>query len=171
MKNLLPFLLCITLLWCISGCRAPAEVEEVSEDAPADLSLSDEDIAAINALGPEFVKIVTEGLFDLDSLLELFTDDMVMIGPEIPAMEGKEAYRAWIEPLNVKMTEASFDFRDVGGSGDVAYVYMNYDESYTMEGQDAPIEDTGNVLAILQRQPDGSWLFSHWMWAPDKPLD
>ncbi len=58
------------------------------------------------------------------------------------------------------MSETSFDFRGVGGSGDMAYVYMNYDETYTVEGREDPIKDTGNVLAILQRQPDGSWLFS-----------
>ena len=164
-------MICFSLLWFILGCRPPADLAEVVEEAPVDLSLSDEDIRAINSLGPEFIKVVTGDSFNFDNLLDMFTDDMVMIGPEIPAMEGKAAYRAWIEPLNVRMSEASFDFRDVGGSGDMAYVYMNYDETYTVEGREDPIKDTGNVLAILQRQPDGSWLFSHWMWTPNKPLD
>ena len=168
MKKLLLLLFCVPLLWLISGCRPPAEVAEAP---PVDLSLSEEDIAAINALGPEFIGIVTGDSFDFDRLMGLFTDDMVMIGPEIPAMEGKEAYLAWIEPLNVKMTEAAFDFRDIGGSGDVAYVYMNYAEKYTVEGIADPVDDNGNVLAILKRQPDGAWLFSHWVWAPDRPLD
>ncbi len=59
------------------------------EEAPVDLSLSDEDIRAINSLGPEFIKVVVGDSFNFDNLLDMFTDDMVMIGPEIPAMEGK----------------------------------------------------------------------------------
>jgi ketosteroid isomerase-like protein len=168
MKKLFLIFFSVFLGCVFTGCREPAEV---AEEIPVDLSLSAEDVAAINKLGPEFSNMVTGEAFSLDSLLEFFTDDMVMIGPEMPAMEGKAAYREWIEPLGVKMSEASFDFREVGGSGDTAYVYMNYTEKYTLNGIAEPVDDTGNVLAILQKQPDGTWLFSHWMWAPEKPLD
>lgn len=171
MKKLLLLPFSVFLLCIVPGCRPSAEMVEVAEEARVDLSLSDEDIDAINALGPAFIKLILGEQFNINDLLELFADDMVMIGPEMPAMEGKTAYREWIEPLGVKMTEASFDFREVGGSGDMAYVYMKYAEKYTLEGVEVPVDDSGHVLAILKKQPNGDWLFSHWMWAPDKPLD
>lgn len=166
MRKLFLILFCVFLLGLISGCRPPAEVAEV---APVDLSLTDEDIAAINAFGSSLTAALLTDPFDIDGFLELFTEDMAIMPPNMPAMEGKSTYRQWLEPLGLTTTEVSMEIRDIGGSGDIAYLYINYDETFIFQGLDKPVEDTGSALGVLKRQPDGFWLLSHWMWNSNKP--
>ena len=68
-------------------------------------------------------------------------------------------------PLKESLVSAT----EIDGRGDLAYFRATY--RLTMSFGDAePVTDVGKWLAILRKQPDGSWLYSAWIWNSDLPL-
>ena len=107
---------------------------------------------------------------DWDAFLDLFIDDLVVMPPNSPAIKGRAAFREFIITAGFTMTEAKFDFAEIEGSGDVAYATASYTETYTLPGEDQPIDDQGKILAVLRRQGEGGWRLTHWIWNTDLPL-
>jgi len=130
--------------------------------------LSDEDMAAIRTLAPAMDQIALAN--DFDALAALFTEDCVVMGPNAAALEGRSDFRAMIESAGFEFSAYVTEFLDVYGHGDVAYVRGTYSETYTVQGVEEPISDTGKLLTVVRKQADGSWLFSVWMWSSDLPL-
>lgn len=155
----LAFGICMTF-----GCQQGEQVAEEVGVAP----LSDADIAAIKALGPAIDEAGLAGNWDAFS--EMFAEDMVMMPPNMPAIKGRSAWMAWIDSMGVKMIESSYEFHEIAGYGDMAYATATYTETFSTAGVEEPIHDEGKILTILRKQPDGSWLFSRWMWASNLPL-
>ena len=164
MKNLLKALPLVFLLCFTFSCQ---QGEEVAEE-PGVKALSDEDVAAIKALGPAFNKIALAG--DWDAFFAMLTEDFIMMPPNIPTMKGRAAYEAWFNSMDVKMTEVNYEIHEIDGYGDLAYATATYTETFSIAGVEEPIYDEGKILTILRKQPNGSWLFSRWMWASDLPL-
>jgi len=125
-------------------------------------------MAAITALAPAMDGAALAN--DIDDLTALFTEDCVVIGPNAAPIRGRSDFRAMVESGGFAFSEYSTEFLEVYGRGDVAYVRATYSETYTMQGVTEPISDTGNVLTVLRKQTDGSWLFSRWMWTSDRPV-
>ena len=155
----LVFLLCLTF-----GCQKSEEVAEEVGVKP----LSDEDVAAIKALGNAIDELGLAG--DWDAFVNMFTDDLLMMPPNAPAIKGRSTYLTWIKSMSITMTESNFEFNEINGYGDLAYATATYTETFSIAGVEEPIYDEGKILTILRKQPDGSWLFSRWMWASDLPL-
>jgi ketosteroid isomerase-like protein len=61
-------------------------------------------------------------------------------------------------------------YPEVDGYGDIAYARGTYDETFTMGGSEEMEADVGKILAILRKQPDGSWLITRWITNSDLPL-
>jgi len=157
----LVFLLCFTFS-CQKG-------EEAAEEAVAGVAaLSDEDVAAIKALGPALDEAALAG--DWDAVVALFTEDGEWMGPNGPTIQGHSAMTEWIESTVMTVTEHKIEFVEVDGYGDMAYAKGTYVETYSVESVEEPIKDEGKVLTILRKQSDGSWLFAIWMWNSDLPL-
>jgi uncharacterized protein (TIGR02246 family) len=135
---------------------------------PQDGPLSDDDMTAIGALAPAMDEIALAS--DFDALVALFAEDCVVMGPNAAATEGRSNFRAMIESGGFQFSEYVTEFLDVYGYGDVAYVRGTYSETYTMQGVAEPLSDTGKLLTVVRKQPDGSWRFSVWMWSSDLPL-
>jgi uncharacterized protein (TIGR02246 family) len=154
----------MVFLFCFSmTCQQAEDVAKEVTVAP----LSDEDVEAIKALGPAFNKIALAG--DWDAFFQMLTEDFVMMPPNIPTMKGRAAYEAWFRSMDVKMTEVNYEIHEIDGYGDLAYATATYKETFSIAGVEGPIYDEGKILTILRKQPDGSWLFSRWMWASDLP--
>ena len=134
---------------------------------PAMMELTEEDVAAIKSIGPAIDQAALGG--DWDALVALFGDDALMLQPNGPAYPVTEL-RDMIESSGMTVMEHSLEFVDVEGQSDIAYGRAIYSESFTVEGVAEPIEDSGKILSVLCRQPDGSWLISRWMWNSDLPL-
>ena len=96
--------------------------------------------------------------------------DLVMMPPNMPAIEGSAAYKNFLLSTNIKMTESNYEFHEIFGNGDLAYATATYAETFSVGGSEEPIYDEGKILTILRKQPDGSWVFSRWMWTPDLPI-
>ena len=155
----LVFLLCFTF-----GCQ---KAEEVA-DEPGAKALSDEDIAAIKAIGPAMDKAALAG--DFDAAMALFTEDVLMMAPNSPTIQGRSTWLEMIKPLGITSKVHVLEFVEVDGYGDIAYARGNWVEEYSMEGVEEPYKDEGKVLGILRKQSDGSWLIAVWCWNSDLPL-
>lgn len=67
------------------------------------------------------------------------------------------------------MTDFAGTIQEIDGRGDVAYLRTTWSHTVTMEGVPEPASEAGKQLIILKRQPDGSWLATHWIWNSDGP--
>ena len=134
---------------------------------PAATELTEADIAAIKSVGRAIDQAALAN--DWNALVAVFTDDALMLQPNGPAYPVTEL-RGMIESSGMKVMEHSLEFVEVGGQGDIAYGRAIYSETATAEGMTEPMEDSGKILSVLRRQPDGSWLISLWMWNSDLPL-
>ena len=137
---------------------------------PAAAPLSEEDVAAIKALGPA----LDEAAFanDVDGILSLFTDDAVFMPPNAPVVSGRAEYAPWIEAAlsSMSISVHSIELTDVEGAGDFAVAWGVFSEEFTLEGAEEPFVDQGKILFLLRRQEDGSWRFTREIWNSDLPL-
>ncbi len=165
MKRLFYIIPMVFLLCFAFGCQKQAE--EVAEE-PRVEPLSDEDVAAIKALGPAIDEMGIAG--DWDAFTKLFAENLIMMVPNMPAIKGNSAYRDFLISMNVKMTKSNYEIQEIFGYGDLAYATATYTETFSLGDSEESIYDEGKILTILRKQPDGSWLFSRWMWASNLPL-
>jgi ketosteroid isomerase-like protein len=140
----------------ITGCQAGV--------AP----LSQEDADAIWAVGSAIDEAVLAG--DWDAVGAMFSVDALIMSPNMPSMQGRAALLEFVESVGFAMTRHRIEFPDIGGYGDIAYARGTYDEAFTMGGAEELMEDEGKILAILRKQPDDSWLITHWITNSDLPL-
>lgn len=156
-RNALLVLAAIALIG--TACQPPSQ--EISP-------LTEADVAAIKSLGPSIDRTALEG--DWDALFALMTEDVLWIVPNSPVIQGRAACKAWVESLGLTITEHKIEFLEIDGYGDIAYARGTYTETITVNGNAEPIEDAGNVLAIVRKQSDGSWLIAIWIGNSDRPL-
>ena len=164
MKKLLMIIPLVILLCFAFGCQ---QGEEVAEEAGV-VGLTEEDLAAIKALGPALDEAALAG--DWDAIVAMFTEDGLLMPPNGLAIKAGSEFKAWIESQNMTIAEASHVFSEIDGYGDIAYVQGTYAETLIIEGVDDPVKDEGKILTILRKQSDGSWLFAIWMSNSDLPL-
>jgi uncharacterized protein (TIGR02246 family) len=129
--------------------------------------LPDEDQAAIRASNVAFVKAFLAG--DMAGLAALYTEDAVLLPPNAPKTEGREAiqkYFATFPPLETfTLTE-----EEIGGMGGLAYTVGVY--TFSFKGEDGElVKDTGKFLDIKQKQEDGSWLLYRDMFNSDLAVE
>jgi uncharacterized protein (TIGR02246 family) len=138
--------------------------------APEAGRLSEEDLAAINELGE---RRMVEALLaeDFAAFAALFTEDAVRMPPNEPLHEGREAIEAWATRNWGPLTTTEFTQRalEIDGRGDLAYLRGAYTATVEVPGVPEPITEDGKMLAILRKQPDGSWLVSRAIYNADTP--
>jgi ketosteroid isomerase-like protein len=91
-----------------------------------------------------------------DTLAAEYTPDAVRMPPNQPSVVGRQAIRQWLEQLP-PITHFAFHLVDLQGSGDLAYLRGSWSITAAPTGI-APVSDSGKILVVLQRQPDGTWL-------------
>jgi len=163
MKKLLTIIPLVILLCFAFGCQQGEEVAEEATVAP----LSDEDVAAIKARSDEYDQFVLSR--DWDAVVSLFIENAVVMPPNEPILQGREAIKTFYEALP-PIQEFMSQVVEVDGRGDIAYVRGSYSLKIEMEGVAEPIQDTGKTISILRKQEDGSWLFATTIWNSDLPL-
>jgi ketosteroid isomerase-like protein len=161
MKNPILVVSLVLLLCFAFGCQNKAEKAAVA-------ALAAGDISAIEALGPALDKAMLDGNFA--AATALFTEDVLFLPPNMPEIKTRAAVLDWIVSQKIKIAEHRVTFHDIAGWGDMAYALGTYAETVNAEGVSEPIKDAGKILTILRKQPDGTWLFSKWMWNTDLPI-
>lgn len=155
----LVFLLCFAFS-CQKG-------EEATEEL-AVKALSDEDVAAIKAIGPALDEAVLAG--DWNEVVALFTEDVVLMGPNSPIIKGSSALVELLESAGMVYTEHKMEFVEINGYGDIAYARGIGEETFSVEGIDEPIRDEYKTLGIFRKQENDLWRISIWSWNSDLPL-
>ena len=129
--------------------------------------LSDEDLAAITALGQAYHDAVLAG--DAAAVAAVYTEDATEMPPNMVARQGRaaieEAYGA-----GPSMTAFTITTTETRGFGDLAYDMGTWTATMQMEGMEEPYQDAGKYMAICEKQADGTWLMKVAIWNSDIPL-
>ena len=135
-----------------AGCQT-APTRESKRDVAADLK-------AINALSDQYAAAFNSG--DVAASVATYADDAILMGPNTPAFEGKQAIQSAHESQfkfyadrNIAATLSSTPL-ETEAAGDWAYQRGNYTNTFTPKSG-KPMEDSGKYLSILKRQLDGAW--------------
>jgi len=127
------------------------------------------DEAALRKLDDEWSKAA--GSRDVDKTISYYSDDAVVMPPNIPTLTGKEPIRTlWKSMLGSPDFSGGWKASkvEVARSGDLAYVSGSY-EFNEKDDSGKPITDKGKYLEVWKKQADGSWKCVADMFSSDLP--
>jgi len=151
------FVLFIFLLSLSTGCRSQATSDTGADEA------------ALRKLDDEWSKAA--GARDVEKTISYYSDDAVVMPPNIPTLTGKEPIRSlWKSMLDSPSFSGGWKVTkvEVARSGDLAYVSGNY-EFNEKDESGKPITDKGKYLEVWKKQADGSWKCVADMFNSDMP--
>ena len=140
---------CIVL--ALAACKAPAP----PADEPA---RQQQDIAAVHAFVDHVRDTFNAG--NLDTFMQVFTEDAIQFNQGYPDVEGKAAIRKqYADALAQNDIKVEFHTKEVLVSGDLAYEAGTYDIIIRprADPKAAPLTVTNRHVHVLRRQADGSW--------------
>ena len=135
-------------------------------DKPVDNSEAER--ASLMELSREWSAIVSSG--DLESGMDFWSDDAVMLPPDLPLLDGKDAIRAYVEGA-AKTPGFSISWEPVSAhishGGDMAYLI----EKNVIELEDAEgnkVISHGKVITVWRKDAQGNWknVVDMWNTAP-----
>ena len=96
---------------------------------------------------------------DVDTVLDLMTDDVVFLVAGQPPMQGRAAFERRLRGLLAQhRIESTHAVREVGVDGDLAYTWTDLAiRVMPHAGGAAPPARSGSTLSVLRRQADGRW--------------
>ncbi|HKV33304.1 MAG TPA: DUF4440 domain-containing protein [Pyrinomonadaceae bacterium] len=119
----------------------------------ADTRAADE--ATLRNLDAEWSKAA--GAKDLEKTVSYYTDDALILPPNIPTIQGKQGARTmWQGMFSVPGFGGGWKATKVEVSGDLGWVTGTYELSET-DASGRPIVDKGKYLEVWRKQADGSW--------------
>jgi ketosteroid isomerase-like protein len=128
------------------------------------------DEAALRKLDDEWSKAA--GSRDVDKTISYYSDDAVVMPPNIPTLTGKEPIRTlWKSMLGSPDFSGGWKATkvEVARSGDLAYVSGTY-EFNEKDDSGKPITDKGKYLEVWNKQADGNWKCVADMFSSDLPV-
>jgi uncharacterized protein (TIGR02246 family) len=97
---------------------------------------------------------------DVEKIVSHYTDDAVVMLPEMPALHGKAAIRAnvksYIDDPNVSLVFTPTTV-EAAHSGELAYVWGTYTMTMTNPKTKKPVTEVGKYASIYRKQANGSW--------------
>ena len=145
------------LLMVTIGCSQPAQTGETAGDE-----------AAIDALRQRESELVAQG--NADSLMTVYTDDVVFLPANEPVVEGKAAARRWAEATFGQVTLApSYTSSQVMVLGDWAIDRYAGTLTVTSKADSVRMIEQIKGIHILRKGADGSWRIAHDIWNSDAP--
>jgi len=129
------------------------------------------DSAAFEAQVKEDVRVFIPALNsgDVDTLVEMYALDAEVMAPGNPRAVGHDAIRALMGKLTGELqaggvTLAVNDDDKAAASGDLGW----HSGSFVVKDASGAVVDSGNYLAVMQRQADGQWLMIRDTWNSDR---
>ncbi len=154
------FNLTLLSLLVMAGCTPTEPVEEATS--------TQADVEAINRVHDDHTSALNAG--DTTAYVALLAEGAVLMPPNQPAIIGVAAIREYrqteFDQITLEVTRPS---EEVEVAGDWAFVRHTYAGTLTPKAGGEPTELSGKGLTILQRQPDGSWKITRYMWSDDNP--
>ncbi len=145
LKNSAPFVL-IAFAFLASSCASLP----VSDTRTADE-------AAIRVLDEQWSAIAAKN--DLEGTLAFYSDDAVLLPPNSPMAADKKSIReSWAGLLgpNTSLTWKASKI-EVAKSGDIGYLYGTYQLSIKDPKGGPTMNDTGKIVEVWKKLPDGKW--------------
>lgn len=125
--------------------------------------MNQDDATAIRQTLLNFVLHAEAG--DWDALAALYTEEAVVMPPNLEQVIGRIAIRNLFSALTV----SDFQLKpiEVDGCGDLMFARGTY--TWTVRiGEGEPAKDHGKWLTIWRKQADGTWLLSQDIWNSDQ---
>lgn len=145
------------LLVALFGCQPKA---------PAELTYTDlEAIREATAVAIQMSRETTDWVAYTE---HYYAPDAIVLPPNAEAVRGRKEIISFFESFP-PITDMQFDIVEVGGAGDIAYVYGKYSMTMTPEGEE-PVQGIGKYIEVWKRQPDGSWKVALDIFNSDLPL-
>lgn len=135
----------------LAACKAPSP-------AGADDARQKADLAAVRAFVDRVGETFNSG--NLDSFMQVFTDDAIQFNQGFADVVGKAAIRKLYEDaLATNDIKVAFHTQEVAVSGGLAYEGGTYDIIIRprSDPKAAPVTVTNRHVHVLKRQADGSW--------------
>lgn len=120
------------------------------------MKISEEDAAAIRAITDIHLEAVLNN--DTKAWVATCTDDVKIFPNDAPTVSGLDACHEYLDDFPTP-TSFTAEVKDVEGEGDLAYSSGNATAKF-----DDGSQTLFTWLAIMRRQPDGSWKMARDMW-------
>jgi ketosteroid isomerase-like protein len=109
---------------------------------------------------------------DTETLLNLMTDDGIVIPHEGEIFEGKKGLRIMLEQnkkilKEYDLVEYNHDFKEVKIIGKFAYEWGYYSGKYISKSDSSEVVGSGKLMRILELQVDGNWKIARSIWTVD----
>ena len=126
------------------------------------------DVEAVNALRAQVE--IAENAGNADALLALFTDDVVIMPANSPAVVGLAAAREFVPGFfQAFAVSEQFQSQEVVITGDWAFDRGTFTETLTSKTDSLTVTTVGKYLWLLRRSDDGAWKYARITWSPDAP--
>ncbi len=107
---------------------------------------------------------------EVGTILAMYAPDAEVMAPGNPRAIGHDAIRALVEKESAAMKAAGVaielnDDDKAAASGDLGW----HSGSYVVKDTAGSVVDSGNYLAVMQRQADGKFLMIRDTWNSDRP--
>ena len=110
------------------------------------------------------------GAKDVDKLISFYSDDAIVLPPNMAALTAKDSIRNfWNSLLTSPGSSISWKTTrvEVAASGDMAFSTGTYELTMTEGGK--PVNERGKYLEVWEKQADGKWKCGADMWSSDAP--
>ncbi|MDX1643561.1 MAG: SgcJ/EcaC family oxidoreductase [Thermoanaerobaculia bacterium] len=125
----------------------------MAKSPPTDV---DRQIEELRRMRRQWVHVVNAG--DVDRYTKMLTRDAVWIPPGRPALEGRKAIRAWLEPL---FAQYRYKFQLKGSrvqvAGDWAVERGMFDTELERKAGGDPQQHTGTYIVLWRQSESGRW--------------
>jgi len=113
----------------------------------------------------EWAAVASEGR-DVECILSYWTDDAVVLPPNMPAVIGNAALRQYVESsLQIPGFRITWSSTDVAMSPDAQLAYLVSRNAITANAPDGrPVTTYGRAITIWRRDSEGQWRCAVDMW-------
>ena len=126
------------------------------------------DVAAINAVREREAMLVSAG--SADSMVTLYTDNVVLMPPGEPMVEGIDAVKRWAAAMfSQSNVSVSYAKSEVSVAGDWGLDRYSGTLIATPKAGRSAAKEEFKGIHLLQRQGDGSWKIAVDVWNPNAP--
>ena len=122
--------------------------------AAAAAPLTEEDRATIRSIIAKFDQDMLAG--NRPALVAIYSDDAILMPPNAPMVRGRIEIQQFFEAFP-KVTEFTQNPVEIAGEGDLAFPWGTYEMAVLPADATKPVKDSGKVLGVWRKQPDGMW--------------
>ena len=109
---------------------------------------------------------------DLEKLLSLHTENIILMEPNMPLVNGKQEVRKLFDKFQQEkiVLKLFYNVQEVEVFGERAFVRGQVLKT-TIRDHGMPVHDIGKFITLSQKQNDGSWLRTHVIVNSDEPIN